>query len=136
MASHASGAISEDLKFGVIIGTLARRMSEAGLVIARLWPSLHQFISGAGHVYTTLRPTPYRTVTLDGQRFDPANPEARLYATFFCRNCGAPFCLWEKGSAFGDGKNPRKSGFGSGQTAKDKRVPLSLTLPLRTMLML
>ncbi len=27
-------------------------------------------------------------MTLDGQRFDPDDPEARLYATFFCRNCG------------------------------------------------
>jgi hypothetical protein len=35
---------------------------------------------GAGHVYTKLRLTPHRTVTLDGQRFDPDNPEARLYA--------------------------------------------------------
>jgi hypothetical protein len=29
-----------------------------------------------------------RSVTLDGQRFDPDDPEARLYATFFCRSCG------------------------------------------------
>lgn len=49
---------------------------------------LHQFISGAGHVYATLRLPPRRRVTLDGQRFDPDDPEARLYATFFCRNCG------------------------------------------------
>jgi hypothetical protein len=49
---------------------------------------LHQFISGAGHVYMTLRSPPRRTVTLDGQRFDPESPETRLYATFFCRNCG------------------------------------------------
>jgi hypothetical protein len=47
---------------------------------------LHQFISGAGHVYTTLHLPPRRRVTLDGQRFDPDDPEARLYATFFCRN--------------------------------------------------
>ena len=49
---------------------------------------LHQFISGAGHVYTTLRSAPRRKVTLDGQRFDPDDRDARLYATFFCRNCG------------------------------------------------
>jgi Lhr-like helicase len=49
---------------------------------------LHQFIAGAGHVYTTLRVPPRRKVTLDGQRFNPDDPEARLYATFFCRNCG------------------------------------------------
>ncbi len=49
---------------------------------------LHQFISGAGHVYMTLRSPPQRRVTLDGQRFDPDDRESRLYATFFCRNCG------------------------------------------------
>jgi hypothetical protein len=49
---------------------------------------LHRFFSGAGHVYATLRSRDQRRVTLDGQRFDPQDPEARLYATFFCRNCG------------------------------------------------
>jgi hypothetical protein len=32
-----------------------------------------------------------RTVTLDGQRFDPEDSGARLYPTFFCRNCGQEF---------------------------------------------
>ena len=41
---------------------------------------LHRFISGAGHVYATLRSAPQRRVTLDGQRFDPDDQEARLYA--------------------------------------------------------
>jgi Lhr-like helicase len=61
---------------------------------------LHQFISGAGHVYTTLRPPPQRRVTLDGQRFDPDDRDARLYASFFCRNCGQehhPVVLVEDG---------------------------------------
>lgn len=49
---------------------------------------LHRFISGAGHVYATLRSSARRRVTLDGQRFDPEDKEARLYSTFFCRNCG------------------------------------------------
>jgi hypothetical protein len=49
---------------------------------------LHRFLSGAGHVYATLRSAPHRRVTLDGQRFDPDDQEARLYPTFFCRNCG------------------------------------------------
>lgn len=49
---------------------------------------IHRFISGAGHVYATLRGAGQRRVTLDGQRFDPDDPDARLYATFFCRNCG------------------------------------------------
>jgi Lhr-like helicase len=61
---------------------------------------LHRFLSGAGHVYATLRATPQRRVTLDGQRFDPDDPEARLYATFFCRACGQehhPVVLAEEG---------------------------------------
>lgn len=61
---------------------------------------LHRFLSGAGHVYTTLRTPPARRVTLDGQRFDPDDPHARLYATFFCRNCGQehhPVVLVEEG---------------------------------------
>jgi Lhr-like helicase len=61
---------------------------------------LHRFISGAGHVYATLRSPGQRRVTLDGQRFDPQDPDARLYATFFCRNCGQehhPVVLLEEG---------------------------------------
>jgi Lhr-like helicase len=49
---------------------------------------LHRFISGAGRLYATLRRPDLRRITLDGQRFDPDDQEARLYATFFCRNCG------------------------------------------------
>jgi len=49
---------------------------------------LHRFISGAGHVYVTLRKSGERRVTLDGQKFDPQDRETRLYPTFFCRNCG------------------------------------------------
>ena len=52
---------------------------------------LHRFISGAGHVYATLRKVGKRRVTLDGQRFDPADAKARLFPTFFCRNCGQEY---------------------------------------------
>lgn len=48
---------------------------------------LHQFISGAGRLYTTLDPSGSRTVTFDGQIFDPGHPEKRLFATHFCRKC-------------------------------------------------
>ncbi len=48
---------------------------------------LHQFISGAGRLYTTLDVSGSRTVTFDGQIFDPKNPEKRLFATHFCRKC-------------------------------------------------
>lgn len=52
---------------------------------------LHRFISGAGFVFSTLRRLGSRRITLDGQRFDPGDGEARLYPTHFCRNCGQEY---------------------------------------------
>lgn len=49
---------------------------------------LHQFFSGAGRLHATLHEPRDRTVTLDGQKFDPDSPEARLFPVFFCRECG------------------------------------------------
>lgn len=49
---------------------------------------LHQFISGAGRLYVTLDTSGSRTVTFDGQIFDPENPDKRLFSTHFCRSCG------------------------------------------------
>ena len=49
---------------------------------------LHQFISGAGHAYATLEAPGQRVVTVEGQQFLPGNPEKRLYALHFCRECG------------------------------------------------
>lgn len=49
---------------------------------------LHQFISGAGHAYSTFEPAGVRWVTVDGQQFSPGAPEKRLYAVHFCRECG------------------------------------------------
>ena len=49
---------------------------------------LHRFLSGAGRLYSTLHEPGRRRVTLDGQLFDPEDPDARLYPTFFCRHCG------------------------------------------------
>jgi len=51
---------------------------------------LHRFLSGARYVYSTLHGE-NRTITLDGQLFVPGDEEARLYSTFFCRNCGQEF---------------------------------------------
>src|SRR5690625_274702 len=51
---------------------------------------LHRFISGAGEVYTTLKPPP-RRVLLDGQLEDPKAPGVRLYPTRFCRECGQEY---------------------------------------------
>ena len=39
---------------------------------------LHRFISGAGHVYATLRGAGLRRVTLDGQRIDPEDLPTRI----------------------------------------------------------
>ena len=51
---------------------------------------LHRFLSGARHVYTTLH-AQNRQVTLDGQLFLPGDETARLYSSFFCRNCGQEY---------------------------------------------
>lgn len=48
---------------------------------------LHQFISGAGDVFTTLTKKP-RNVLFEGQLEDPSAPGHRLYPTRFCRGCG------------------------------------------------
>jgi Lhr-like helicase len=48
---------------------------------------LHQFISGAGEVFTTLTGQP-RNVLFEGQLEDPSAPGHRLYPTRFCRECG------------------------------------------------
>lgn len=49
---------------------------------------LHQLIAGAGRLYATLDRPGERSVTFDGQKFDPKNPEKLLFATHFCRRCG------------------------------------------------
>lgn len=49
---------------------------------------LHQFISGAGHAFATLEPPGKRRVTVEGQQYLPGDPEKRLYAVHFCRECG------------------------------------------------
>lgn len=49
---------------------------------------LHRFISGAGTAYATLRPAPDRLVSITGDKYHPEDPEARLFATYFCRECG------------------------------------------------
>src|SRR5690606_7356722 len=52
---------------------------------------LHQFISGAGIVYTTLDAPGERPVELDAQQFLPGDEAKRLYATYFCRDCGQEY---------------------------------------------
>jgi hypothetical protein len=57
---------------------------------------LHQFVSGAGKVLSTLEPQGQRTITLDAQRFSPSNEKAFLYPLYFCRECGQEYYPVEK----------------------------------------
>ena len=52
---------------------------------------LHQFISGAGVVFTTLDAPGTRPVELEGQQFLPDDSQKRLYSTYFCRDCGQEY---------------------------------------------
>jgi superfamily II DNA/RNA helicase len=52
---------------------------------------LHQFISGAGHAFATLEPAGVRTITVEGQKFLPGEPDKRLYPVHFCRDCGQEY---------------------------------------------
>ncbi len=52
---------------------------------------LHQLVSGAGRLYVTLELPSARTVTFDGQIFDPDHPTKRLFPAHFCRSCGQEF---------------------------------------------
>lgn len=52
---------------------------------------LHQFISGAGNVYTTLEEPGRRYITLDGQQFQPGQREKLLFNACFCRECGQEY---------------------------------------------
>jgi Lhr-like helicase len=53
---------------------------------------LNRFISGAGHIQSTLHEPGRRRITRDAQLLDPCDGDgARLYPTFFCRDCGQEF---------------------------------------------
>lgn len=58
---------------------------------------LHQFISGAGRVFSSLEATGTRYLTLDGQQFVPGDRTRPLYHTHFCRECGQEYMpVWRK----------------------------------------
>lgn len=52
---------------------------------------MHQFLSGAGFAYSTAHSEGGRRITVEGQRNDPEDPDAFLYPTFFCRECGQDY---------------------------------------------
>jgi len=49
---------------------------------------LHRFLSGAGQAHATLEPAGLRSVHLAAEKLHPDKENARLYPTFFCRECG------------------------------------------------
>lgn len=58
---------------------------------------LHQFISGAWSVYTTLEEPEERYITLEGQQFKPGDRNRPLYSLSFCRACGQEYIpVWAK----------------------------------------
>lgn len=52
---------------------------------------LHQFLSGAWNVYTTLEAPGTRFITLDGQQFKPGDRDKMLFNVAFCRQCGQEY---------------------------------------------
>jgi superfamily II DNA/RNA helicase len=52
---------------------------------------LHQFVSGAWNVYTTLEAKGARFITLDGQQFKPGDRGRNLFNLCFCRECGQDY---------------------------------------------
>lgn len=52
---------------------------------------LHQFVSGAGDLFTTLEPEGIRHITVDGQQFKPGDRTKRLFNAVFCRECGQEY---------------------------------------------
>jgi len=52
---------------------------------------LHQFISGAGDVFSTLEMPGTRYLTLNGQLFRPGERDKPLFPLVFCRGCGQEY---------------------------------------------
>ena len=66
-----------------------RCRSERGLGLFAF--RLHQFISGAWNVYSTLEGPGQRYLTLDGQQFKPGDRDRPLWSLCFCRTCGQEY---------------------------------------------
>jgi superfamily II DNA/RNA helicase/very-short-patch-repair endonuclease len=52
---------------------------------------LHQFISAANSIFTTLEKEGERHVDLSGQQFKPGDRSRRLFNVCFCRDCGQEY---------------------------------------------
>ena len=73
-----------------MLAMMGKREDQRGGTSSRAFLAfkLHRFISGAGQAYATLEPSERRRVSLEGQKYHPDDPNARLYPLFFCRECG------------------------------------------------
>jgi hypothetical protein len=61
---------------------------------------LHQFVAGAGDVFTTLEAPGTRYITLSGQQFQPGAERKPLFTAMFCRSCGQEYLpVWASLSA-------------------------------------
>ena len=52
---------------------------------------LHQFVAGAGDVFTTLERADGRYLTLNGQQYQPGERTKPLFPAVFCRTCGQEY---------------------------------------------
>jgi superfamily II DNA/RNA helicase/very-short-patch-repair endonuclease len=52
---------------------------------------LHQFISGANTLYSTLEPEGERRFDLTGQQYLPGDRDKRFFSLHFCRQCGQEY---------------------------------------------
>lgn len=52
---------------------------------------LHQFVAGAGDVFTTLEAAGRRYLTLNGQQYMPGERGKPLFIAVFCRECGQEY---------------------------------------------
>lgn len=61
---------------------------------------IHQFISGAGDLYSTLEQPGKRQLDLHGQQYVPGDRTRRFYTVHFCRNCGQEYYpVWHQPDA-------------------------------------
>lgn len=88
---------------------------------------LHQFITGAGKVYSTLEPAGQRAITLDGQQFVPGDSgrQRRFFHTHFCRECGQEYLpVWRREEG-----GPLEVRDIDERTHEDKRVQAGFLMP-------
>ncbi|MBX7133455.1 MAG: DEAD/DEAH box helicase [Fimbriimonadaceae bacterium] len=52
---------------------------------------LHQFVTGAGDLFTTLEKPQDRFLTVNGQQFKPGDRSKPLFTACFCRSCGQEY---------------------------------------------